>query len=259
MAFRSRPLSGRSLSEPVRGFDLDEELARLREETEWREGRRNAITLHKGGGLSVVLLAMRAGDRLEEHSAPGPISLVVREGRIRFTAEGEPAVEAGSETMLACDTGRGTPRCGGPERCCVLNQRGERRVSLEEQEPVATPIQTDLEALVTAAAGREGVVWALDASEDLNANLVRFGAGRGVGEHVNNKVDVVFVGVSGTGLVEVDDRAHVLEAGKLVFVPKGAKRSTRGASEHFAYLTLHGRRGPLRIEAKPEPKPTRKS
>ena len=71
MAFRSRPLSGRSLSKPVRGFDLDEELARLREETEWREGRRNAIKLHKGGGLSVVLLAMRAGDRLEEHSEPG--------------------------------------------------------------------------------------------------------------------------------------------------------------------------------------------
>src|SRR5215212_7352955 len=102
MAFRSRPGSERSLSEPVRGFDLDEELARLREETEWREGRRNAITLHKGGGLSVVLLAMRAGDRLEEHSAPGPISLVVREGRIRFTAEGE-ALEAGPETVLTCE------------------------------------------------------------------------------------------------------------------------------------------------------------
>ncbi len=102
MAFRSRPGSERSLSEPVRGFDLDEELARLREEKEWREGRRNAITLHKGGGLSVVLLAMRSGDSLEEHSAPGPISLVVREGRIRFTAEGE-AIEAGPETVLTCD------------------------------------------------------------------------------------------------------------------------------------------------------------
>ena len=102
MSFRSRPGSERSLSEPVRGFDLDEELARLREEKEWREGRRNAITLHKGGGLSVVLLAMRSGDSLEEHSAPGPISLVVREGRIRFTAEGE-AIEAGPETVLTCD------------------------------------------------------------------------------------------------------------------------------------------------------------
>jgi quercetin dioxygenase-like cupin family protein len=90
------------LNEPVRGIDLDGELARLREEEEWREGRRNAITLHKGGGLSMVLLAMRAGDRLEEHSAPGPISLVVREGRILFTAEGK-AIEAGPETVLTCN------------------------------------------------------------------------------------------------------------------------------------------------------------
>jgi quercetin dioxygenase-like cupin family protein len=52
--------------------------------------------------LSVVLLAMRAGDRLEEHSAPGPISLVICEGHIRFTAEGE-AIEPGPETVLTCD------------------------------------------------------------------------------------------------------------------------------------------------------------
>ena len=83
-------------------MNLDEELARLRKEKEWQKGRRNAITAHKGGGLNVVLLAMEAGERLEEHSAPGPISLVVREGRIRFTAEGE-TIEAGPETVLTCD------------------------------------------------------------------------------------------------------------------------------------------------------------
>ena len=52
----------------------------------------------------MVLLAMKAGDRLEEHAAPGPITLSVREGRIRFTAEGE-AIEAGPETVLTCDAG----------------------------------------------------------------------------------------------------------------------------------------------------------
>lgn len=102
MTFRKRPGSDRSLSSPAQSFNLDEELARLHEEKEWQEGRRNAITLRKGGGLSVVLLAMRAGDRLEEHSAPGPIALMVREGHIRFTAEGE-TVEAGPETVLTCD------------------------------------------------------------------------------------------------------------------------------------------------------------
>lgn len=104
MAFRSRPGSERTLGGSLQSFNLDEELARLREEKEWREGRRNAITLRKGGGLNVVLLAMRAGDKLEEHSAPGPISLAVREGRIRFTAE-DAAIEAGPEALLTCDTG----------------------------------------------------------------------------------------------------------------------------------------------------------
>ncbi len=102
MGARPHPGSERPLSGPLQSFDLDEELARLRGEKGWQEGRREAITLRKGGGSSVVLLAMRAGDRLEEHAAPGPISLVVREGRIRFTAEGE-VVEAGPGTLLTCE------------------------------------------------------------------------------------------------------------------------------------------------------------
>lgn len=105
MVGRPLPGSERPLHGPLQAFDLEAETARLREENERREGRRNSITLRKGGGLNVVLLAMKGGDKLEEHSAPGPIALVVREGCVRFTAEGEAAVEAGPETMLACDVG----------------------------------------------------------------------------------------------------------------------------------------------------------
>jgi quercetin dioxygenase-like cupin family protein len=129
---------------------------------------------------------------------------------------------------------------------------------LEERDPVQTALPADLEALAVSAVGREGVIWSLEAGKDLNANLVRFGAERGVGEHVNDEVDVVFVGVLGAGFVEVDGRGHALEAGTLVFVLKGARRSTRGASEDFAYLTVHGRRGPLHIGAKSEPEQTRR-
>jgi quercetin dioxygenase-like cupin family protein len=120
---------------------------------------------------------------------------------------------------------------------------------LKGQDPEQTALPVDLEALSASAAGCEGVIWSLEAGSDLNANLVRFGTGRGVGEHVNDEVDVVFLGVSGAGEVKVDGREHALGAGKLVFVPKGARRSTRGASEDFAYLTVHKRRGPLRIGA----------
>jgi quercetin dioxygenase-like cupin family protein len=104
MSNRPHPGSERPLHGPFQSFDLEAEVSRLRGEKEWQAGQRNAVTLRKGGGMNVVLLAMKAGDKLEEHSAPGPISLVVREGRVRFTtAEG--SVEAGPETLLACDAG----------------------------------------------------------------------------------------------------------------------------------------------------------
>ena len=120
MTFRQRPGSDRSLSGPMQDFDLGEELAGLRGEKEWQEGRRNAITLRKGGGLSVVLLVMKAGDRLEEHAAPGPISLVVREGRIRFAAEGE-TVEAGPERVITCDAGVRHSVEALSDAVCLLN------------------------------------------------------------------------------------------------------------------------------------------
>lgn len=104
MSSRRHPESGRRMHGPIQNFDLDAEAARLREEEAFRGGRRNSITLRKGDGMSVVLLVMGAGDMLEEHAAPGPISVSVREGRIRFaTTDGE--VEAGPETMLTCDAG----------------------------------------------------------------------------------------------------------------------------------------------------------
>lgn len=104
MGDRPHPVSERPLGGPLQSFDLVAEAARLREENERRRGRRNAITLRKGGGLNVVLLVMKEGERLEEHSAPGPITLSVQEGRVRFAAANE-VVEAGEGTMLACVAG----------------------------------------------------------------------------------------------------------------------------------------------------------
>jgi quercetin dioxygenase-like cupin family protein len=72
-------------------------------------------------------------------------------------------------------------------------------------------------------------------------------AGGGVGDHVNEEVDVLFVGVTGSGSVCVSGEEHLLGAGKLVFVPRGTQRSTSALSDGFAYLTVHRRRGPLRI------------
>ncbi len=105
----------------------------------------------------------------------------------------------------------------------------------------------NLNELAATTGQHTGVIWTLEGSGDLNANLVRFDRGGGVGEHVNEEVDVVFVGVAGSGFVRVDGEEHPLSAGALVFVPKGVSRATLALSDGFAYLTLHQRRGPLRI------------
>jgi quercetin dioxygenase-like cupin family protein len=105
----------------------------------------------------------------------------------------------------------------------------------------------NLKDAVASAGERAGVIWTLDASSDLNVNLVRFGSGEGVGEHLNDEVEVVVLGVSGSGIVTVDREEHALSAGMLVFIPKGSRRSTVSASEDFAYLTVHRRRRPLQI------------
>jgi quercetin dioxygenase-like cupin family protein len=101
--------------------------------------------------------------------------------------------------------------------------------------------------IAASCAGRSGVIWTPDGSVDLNANLVRFGAGGGVSGHVNEEVDVLFVGVSGSGTVEVEGEEHPLSNGTVVFAPHGTRRSVRSTSEDFAYLSVHRRRGPLQI------------
>ena len=100
---------------------------------------------------------------------------------------------------------------------------------------------------ISASARGPGTVWTEREGRDMNANLVRFPEGDGVGEHVNKEVDVLFIGVSGSGTVEVDGRGHALGAGVLVLAPKGARRATRSASDDFSYLTVHRRRGPVRL------------
>jgi quercetin dioxygenase-like cupin family protein len=120
MTTRLHPESERPLRGLLQSFDLAAEVTRLREEKAWKEGRRNAITLRKGEGLNVVLLVMKEGDRLDEHSAPGPITLSVHEGRIRFSA-GEVDVEAEAGTVLACDARVRHSVEALSEAVCLLN------------------------------------------------------------------------------------------------------------------------------------------
>ena len=99
-------------------------------------------------------------------------------------------------------------------------------------------------AAVAAATAVRGPAWRLT-DADLNANLLVFDAGQGIETHVNHAVDVLIVGMSGSGSITIDGAATPLSAGRVVLIPKGSERSVRAESDRFAYLTVHRARGGL--------------
>ena len=86
-------------------FPLDDYARDLREEIAYTANGRNGVTLVKSPALRVVLEVLRAGAELAEHRAPGPITVQVLEGEIRFhTGEDTFRVRAGE--VLALPPGR---------------------------------------------------------------------------------------------------------------------------------------------------------
>ncbi|HET7035766.1 MAG TPA: cupin domain-containing protein [Thermomicrobiaceae bacterium] len=75
------------MSETILGrFDFDSEIERFAP-GEGASGRR-AETLIKTDGLRVVLVTMRAGAALHEHTAPGPITIQALRGHLTVSVEG---------------------------------------------------------------------------------------------------------------------------------------------------------------------------
>lgn len=82
-------------------FNLAEELTQLQREPGWARDRRNTKTLIKESSLRVVLVALGAGSRLNEHRTDGQISIQVLHGEIALRALGQTAnLVAGQLVML---------------------------------------------------------------------------------------------------------------------------------------------------------------
>jgi quercetin dioxygenase-like cupin family protein len=83
---RPHPATERLLDAPLLTFDVATLVAQLKGEEAWHKGARNAMTLHKGPGLRVVLIAMHANTTIPSHHADGPISIQVLEGSLTLRA-----------------------------------------------------------------------------------------------------------------------------------------------------------------------------
>jgi quercetin dioxygenase-like cupin family protein len=101
----------------------------------------------------------------------------------------------------------------------------------------------DLGAVAAVTAVR-GPAWTLT-DRDLNANLIVLDAGQGIELHVNTEVDVLIVGVSGSGTVTIDSAAYPLATGRALLVPRGSERGILAETDRFAYLTVHRARPPM--------------
>ena len=85
-------------------FNLGRELENLRAEPAWQASDRNAKTLFKKPDLRVVLLALKAGARLDKHEATGPITIHALAGRLRVRLANE-TVELAPGEILSVDGG----------------------------------------------------------------------------------------------------------------------------------------------------------
>ena len=91
----------RSLARDVLAFDLDSEIRLIREELAGGRAR-IARTLVKEGSLRLTLVGLAPGGELDEHDAPGPITIHVVEGKLELTAGGESGIYA-KGALIALD------------------------------------------------------------------------------------------------------------------------------------------------------------
>ena len=83
-------------------FDLGKEIEQLHQEEAWLRAGRNSKTLVKQPDLRIVLLALKAGNKLEEHEADARISIQTLTGHLTLQLTDQ-AVDLPAGHLLALD------------------------------------------------------------------------------------------------------------------------------------------------------------
>ena len=98
-ATSNRPMGERTLDAPMVTINLGLYIAQIREEEQWKNSDRSAITIFKSMVMRIVLIALHKGAEMKKHTASGTISLQVIEGEIMFTTD-EQSITLSSGQML---------------------------------------------------------------------------------------------------------------------------------------------------------------
>ncbi|HRO47934.1 cupin domain-containing protein [Agriterribacter sp.] len=100
----ARPEGDRVLDAPLVRMDIADFIRQIKKEATWDNSDRNAITVYKTDGLSIVLVALHEGAVMAKHTAAGIISVQVLEGEISFATD-EESVILKKEQMIALHKG----------------------------------------------------------------------------------------------------------------------------------------------------------
>lgn len=84
-----RPKEDRMVDAPLVSINLLSSIDQIRKEKSWKKNGRNAITVFKTNGMSIVLIALHKGAEMVRHTAVGLISLQVLKGKIIFNTDNE--------------------------------------------------------------------------------------------------------------------------------------------------------------------------
>lgn len=88
MAVFERPYKPLDLNiSQIEGFPLTSMAERLMKEADFATSGRASLTLARGDEMTVVLVSMKAGVTLAEHSAPATATVVTLSGNILFTTK----------------------------------------------------------------------------------------------------------------------------------------------------------------------------
>lgn len=105
-----RDRTGRYLHGIMETFRLDEVIAWLRNEEEYTQKGHNALTLVKNPVLRSVVICLQKDAKLADHHAPGPITVSVVQGKVRFVLEPDKennqSVELGPNELLVLEETR---------------------------------------------------------------------------------------------------------------------------------------------------------
>jgi len=103
-ATTQRPQGDRVLDAKLVTIDLPSFIEQIRHEEQWGDSDRNAITVFKTNGMSIVLIALHKGAEMARHTANGLISVQVLDGAMLFSTD-ERSVELGKGHLLALHKG----------------------------------------------------------------------------------------------------------------------------------------------------------